>query len=523
VDLITKEALPFRLVESENFKAFVGELDPRYKLPDRLKLSETLIPDAYDAKKAEIKAMISKAVAVALTTDMWTSVNNDSYMGVTCHFIDSDFRANSKCLAVSHAPGSHTAELIKTELEKIKKEWGLEGRRIHFVTDSGANVKKAMSLLADTIWRPCFAHTLQLVVNGGINNKQVTDLPKMLASARTIVGHFRRSPAETTELEAAQKQLSLPKHRLQQDVSMRWNSQVIMLDRLVEQRSAVTLVLSNQTAVASLTPQQWSSASDLIASLQPFLDITREMSAARYPTLSMIVPVVDGLKDLLTTSIGGLDVLREIFATAIDTRFGDPYDDAELRAATLVDPRFKAILFSDAQLRKAVESTLDLMMAHVTAATGTSAVGTSATSVVVGASTTPTPTTPDRRIPTATSTDAPKKRSFWDKFDGIAAASPRRQDDVGIPTRSRDSMQHELELYLEEPRIDRLKGNPLEWWRAHQRQYPAVATVARQLLCIPATSVPSERLFSKAGNVITKKRNQLNPLKAQKVIFLMEN
>ena len=53
--------------------------------------------------------------------------------------------------------------------------------------------------------------------------------------------------------------------------------------------------------------------------------------------------------------------------------------------------------------------------------------------------------------------------------------------------------------------------------------YPLVAKVAQRLLAIPATSVASERLFSKAADVITKKRNRLVPRKADRIVFLMEN
>jgi hypothetical protein len=33
--------------------------------------------------------------------------------------------------------------------------------------------------------------------------------------------------------------------------------------------------------------------------------------------------------------------------------------------------------------------------------------------------------------------------------------------------------------------------------------------MAYDVLCIPASSVPSEQAFSKSGNLITKKRNRL--------------
>jgi len=37
-------------------------------------------------------------------------------------------------------------------------------------------------------------------------------------------------------------------------------------------------------------------------------------------------------------------------------------------------------------------------------------------------------------------------------------------------------------------------------------KYPSVAYVARRLLAVQATSVPTECLFSNAGNVVTKKK-----------------
>jgi len=59
VDLVCKEGLLLRVVESSAFKAFVNELDPRYKVPTRQALSSTLIPMKYDAVKADLAEKMS--------------------------------------------------------------------------------------------------------------------------------------------------------------------------------------------------------------------------------------------------------------------------------------------------------------------------------------------------------------------------------------------------------------------------------------------------------------------------------
>ena len=126
-----------------------------------------------------------------------------------------------KCLAVIYASGSHTAEVIAEHLRKVMNDWGVDNSMHRFVIiDSGANVKKGMSLVSKIHWRPCFAHTLQLVL-GGLNHGDVSDLTKILA-----VGHFKRSTLSMYNLHKARRQLGLPKHCLHQDCSTRWNSQV---------------------------------------------------------------------------------------------------------------------------------------------------------------------------------------------------------------------------------------------------------------------------------------------------------
>ena len=114
-----------------------------------------------------------------------------------------------------------------------------------------------------------------------------------------------------------------------------------------------------------------------------------------------------------------------------------------------------------------------------------------------------------------------KKPSIFDKLDRVKVAnSPGVVRNDG--QHSTAALKQELLEYLNDDLLDR-DCCPLQWWAKHQLRYPSVAAPARELLAVPATSVPGERLFSKAGDVITKKRNSLAPSKADKVIFLMLN
>ena len=50
-----------------------------------------------------------------------------------------------------------------------------------------------------------------------------------------------------------------------------------------------------------------------------------------------------------------------------------------------------------------------------------------------------------------------------------------------------------------------------EWWRKREYLWPRVATVARRRLATQASSACSERSFSKAGLICSRKRMMLKP------------
>ena len=65
--------------------------------------------------------------------------------------------------------------------------------------------------------------------------------------------------------------------------------------------------------------------------------------------------------------------------------------------------------------------------------------------------------------------------------------------------------------------------DPLQWWKTNCYRFPGIAKVAKKILCIPATSVPSERIFSAAGIIVNKLRASLSNDNVDALIFLHVN
>lgn len=81
---------------------------------------------------------------------------------------------------------------------------------------------------------------------------------------------------------------------------------------------------------------------------------------------------------------------------------------------------------------------------------------------------------------------------------------------------------NEVAEYLKEEKI-KFSQNPFEWWANKKSKYPILSRLARIYLAVPATSTPSERLFSNAKNLLTAKRSRINAKLFKYIIFLKRN
>ncbi len=64
---------------------------------------------------------------------------------------------------------------------------------------------------------------------------------------------------------------------------------------------------------------------------------------------------------------------------------------------------------------------------------------------------------------------------------------------------------------------------PLNFYKLNEHRIPYMAKIAKMLFCVTASSVPSECLFSSAGQLVSEKRTRLQPECTEAILMLQQN
>lgn len=493
LDMIIRDLQPFSVVEDAGFKDLVAALDPSYQVPSRTTFSRNLLIQKFEDATMKIKLLLKEAEIATLTTDTWTSRAVENYMALTVHYLDKEWNMKSILLGCLHFKEQHTSENIRNELLNILRNWELSEKIHAVVTDNARNITGAIKL---TGWPhlPCLAHTLNLVVQDALKL-----IHPIQCKAKKIVEHFHRSTTAATKLTDMQSQMNRNVLKLINDVVTRWNSTYNMFQRLCEVQvplEATLGVLHNPVEI--LNESDWITLKSCCALLKPFEQVTKELSAEKNVCVSKIIPLIEGLK-LFISGIepSGDDALalKNSLLTGLQNRFSRLEYNSLLAKATFLDPRFKQKGFSDSNAITKVRDGLQSEM-----------------SALFEKSRLEEMETKSQEQDINTTTDDIEVDSIWQSFDAK----------ISKTTSTVAASIIECRQYSEEANINR-KGDPLKWWKTREPVYPYLSRLARKYLCAVATSVPSERVFSKAGLIISDRRSRLKPKNAEKIIFLNAN
>ncbi|KAK6168330.1 hypothetical protein SNE40_020888 [Patella caerulea] len=525
-EFIIKDLRPFCVVENAGFRNLLTILEPNYVLPSRQHFSEKKIPELYEEVKRKVLYDINNK-QLSLTTDGWTSRATESYVTITSCHIDENWEIKNYVLQTRSMPQSHTGSNLAALLVEAAQEWGIHNKPA-VVTDNAANMVVAVKEFA-AFHVGCFAHTLNLACGRAL---KISSVSLLLARIRRIVNYFHRSTVAAAVFKEVQERQQLPKHKLVIDVQTRWNSALDMTSRFLEQQPAVYAALTSKELrgkekdISTLSESDIASAEELVSVLSPLKIATTALCDENTPTLSIIMPLMDRLlNEIMSPKEGDTNLIKQM-KLAVVNDLSNIYKNikSELLIATVLDPRFKSLPFLSEEETMEVFYNLSLKVVNIAQENNVS-------------------------VSFNTDTPSPAKISKQNDNDNDNNNDPildksDESDDSHVPDNNNSAMsslfgdkykkqvvpsysthqacENEISSYKKEPAID-ANSNPLHWWKSLENKFPLLSLVAKKYLGIPATSVPSERVFSTAGDIITAQRSALKPKHVDKLIFLKKN
>lgn len=514
-DVVSENSLSFRFVESKTFRNLMTFVEPNYK-PLSAEGVKSVIEDKATKLRSSIQEKIRHCRHIALTTDCWTSPSNESFLAVTSSYIDEKWNLCTPVLETRFLGERHFSEYLQEQLCEVINDWSIYNKVVAVVHDNASNIKNiAQSINNSYIDVGCTAHTLQICINNSFGtNKAASTNPiaRCINASSRLVGHFSHSTLATNELLKRQKVMNVDsteaenqnaesegecvKFKLIQYVKTRWNSVHDMFERLLKLRWPITAVLSDRNVTKlsdaktlDLTSEQWLLIENLLPTLKKLKIANTLLCGENYVSISTVCSVIKTLIDV-HLSIGEDDTpvvktFKEDLKRNLETKF-DMSAESIFLLTSVLDPRYKDMKFIDGQLRENVYETLK------------------------------------QKVKYEIEEDATPTTSVSDPGPGPSAKKPKLQDEEEFFAVQSDRNIDEIAVYLGKEILER-KQCPLKWWYSHERELPNLSKLAKQYLCIPATSTASERHFSAAGRTITKTRNRLLPETTDVLLFVNRN
>jgi hypothetical protein len=112
--MIIEDELPFATSEKSGFRKLMSIACPRFSMPSRRTTTRDAV-GIYFEEKAKLKLFMKQSCQrVCLTTDCWTSQQQDGYMTITTHFIDGDWKLHKKIISFCMVKGHKGDDIGKT-------------------------------------------------------------------------------------------------------------------------------------------------------------------------------------------------------------------------------------------------------------------------------------------------------------------------------------------------------------------------------------------------------------------------
>lgn len=547
--MVADNLLPFSFVESGGFHQLMSVADVKYVPPSAKHLATALFPTKRRQVEDALRELLCAPNQVCVTLDAWSSSSssssssragaghgcNASFLVMAAHFVRQDWTCKSVLLACHVHDGqlTCTGENVVQQYEEVAELFQIRSKVRHVVTDSVlyetrvaevlllGNAVKRESMVGDdvtygrstmtatttttTTTHPiqiqetdllkqlpermnCFACSLQSVVKYGFH--VCRPIVGILAKVCTLMNHLRNS-AVTSELVqsgllAAASSSAMGSSSASTVTTIgRWHSQLKLARTFLRIPESVLLNAASSTC---LSAEEHAVLTEFLEIMEPFEEAVEQIQGGEQAvSASNVIPCVRGLKlTLKSMRLNYCCELVERLSECIEAELGAYESCDTFVLSTVVDPRFKmdwcspdeivslqAMLFEE--MRNAVNTDASLLESGTVAAEPPEDLS---NSVGGGGGVGAAPPASKR----------PKLFCYMSGSFTTSFRDPYRDTEERIA--------QEITHYLASKCVPH-SFDPLGWWRCHVLEFPILASIARNILCVCASAYAAEQVLDR--------------------------
>lgn len=436
----------------------------------------------YEEGKETLKNEIIKSLEISIVciaVDMWQdNVNKIHYLGMNIHYLKRDslnkLVLESKVMALKSfdAEDRKTGHNINRATMKVIKEYELESHidSIVFITDRGTNMISAYS---DYTRYNCINHMCNNIVAHAIE-----PVNSLISKVARVVKYMK-----VTGLNS-----KLSKN-LESHVPTRWHTVTKMTNSFISLYREIRPKITNPEIVKIFDEISYRDLVSLRDYLEPYQFVSKETEGDKDVTCVKILPLIETILSHNHSNSNDSATVKSM------KKLANTYIKSDILPSLPID--YKQWAFFHPAWKK-MDSFKTVKHSDIV-----DQVKSSVSCFDIGAET--------QQEETITTAEETSKSIFANLQDSTPASV------------TYDAIAAEFDDYINCNVPNALKINLINWWDENQSRFPRLYKKFLTIAPIVASSASSERMFSTAGSILTKKRNRLSSDHVEQLLFLNKN
>ncbi|KAK6148859.1 hypothetical protein DH2020_016384 [Rehmannia glutinosa] len=470
--------LSLNQIATPSFVPFMKALNPHYELIDHRDVIKEAIKEFADLKKELLSTFASLSHRVALACDVWRNENELDFIRITAHWIDSDWSMQRRIINFKMLDFPCAAS-ISDPVVKSLDAWGIKDKTFSLTVDDVCDnadavgeIKNAVHPILDgKLFRVrCVNRVLSLCILDGLDL-----VNEMLTKIRNGFGKPVFNPESYISL--CEKYGLKPKYNMFDD-GYNWDSTLEMLKRCMPYKDVLNEFIARHwpdEKSDEITEQDWEVASIYIRFLNVFYEAVDCISSNYCPTSSGVLLQLVNIAKLFSEYRGS--VMFEEKFLPMEEKFLKHYDKIPdlFCLATVMDPRIKlsgceCLLESFYQCTDNTKVNLEEEKKEIS-------------NLLHEMYNVYTSQSSEKQQPSSEPSASFRTSDFaW----SLISQKKRKTENPAF---------NELTFYLESPHVFEEYFDLLTWWESHELMYPVLATMARDLLTTPASTLAPDCAF----------------------------